>query len=382
MKKQWLIVLLALACPTSAFALDFSLKLEPSVAIPLSSPQSDIYKVGGGGSFKALFGLSRYLDVATVVGGIGLQGQGASDYGAAWFGGGGLRLKRPHDAESGYGISPWIEADALYVRTGPLNRLGFDVGAGLSIPLGQTRPFWIGPFVRYFQTVQGDRVDFDNRDAKILMFGLTFEVVGMIGHPTPVEPVVAPPPPECPAVKPCPECPPAPECPPPPALVCPPQAQNAPDRDGDGVPDSLDCCPDVPGPVATQGCPAYDKVVIKRDKIELKEKVFFAWDKSIIRPRSHHLLNDVVKALTENKAFHVKVEGNTDSSGSEKHNQTLSESRAAAVVKYLVAHGIAAERLDSQGYASSTPLDSNATVSGREKNRRVEFLITNREGDK
>ena len=59
-----------------------------------------------------------------------------------------------------------------------------------------------------------------------------------------------------------------------------------------------------------------------------------------------------------------------------------SESRAAAVVKYLVAHGIAAERLDSQGYASSTPLDSNATVSGREKNRRVEFLITNREGDK
>ncbi len=382
MKKLWFTVLFMLACPTSVFALDFSLKLEPSVAIPLSSPQSDVYKVGGGGSFKALFGLSRYLDVAAVAGGIGLPGQGASDAGAAWFGGGGLRLKRPHDAEGAYGISPWLEADALYVRTGPLNRLGFDVGAGLSIPVGETRPFWFGPFIRYFQTVQGDRVDFDNRDAKILMVGLSFEVDGMLGHPAPPEPVVAPAPVECPAVKECPACPPAPACPPPPALVCPQQDQKAADRDGDGVPDALDCCPDVPGPVAMQGCPEYDKVVIKEHKIELKEKVFFAWDKSKIRPRSHHLLNDVVKALDQNKAFHVKVEGHTDSTGAEKHNQTLSESRAKAVIAYLVAHGVAAERLESQGYASANPIASNANVSGREQNRRVEFLITNREGGK
>jgi outer membrane protein OmpA-like peptidoglycan-associated protein len=71
----------------------------------------------------------------------------------------------------------------------------------------------------------------------------------------------------------------------------------------------------------------------------------------------------------------VQVEGHTSSEGSDDHNQTLSEKRAAAVLDYLEAHGIAKERLVSTGFASSVPVDTNATIAGRENNRRVEFVV-------
>ncbi len=381
MKKQWFFLFYLLVWPASAFALDFSLKLEPAVAVPLSAPQSDLYKVGGGGSFKALVGLSRYLDIAAIVGAVGLPSVAAgADPGALWMAGGGLRLKRPHDAEGAYGLSPWLEVDALYMRTGPLDRIGYDIGAGLSIPLGELRPVWIGPFVRYVQTSQPNRANYDDRDAKLLLIGLSLELDGMLGRAPPPPVVVEQRP--CPVPEACPPTPACPACPPPAELVCPPQPERLADRDGDGVPDVQDCCPDVPGLAVLQGCPDYGKVVVKEHKIELKEKVFFAWDKSKIRPRSFHLLNDVVKAMQDNRAFQVQVDGHTDSTGPDAHNQTLSSGRADAVKRYLVAHGVAAERLESKGFASSVPIETNATVAGREQNRRVEFLILNRESAK
>jgi len=128
-------VAVGLFVPTVAHATDFSLKVEPGVAIPLTSPQSDLFDIGGAQSVKGLFGVTRWLDLGPAVSFMMLPSTTAgADSGVVWGFGGGLRLKRPHDAVSAWGISPWLDADMLYMRTGPLNRPGFDVGVGASVP--------------------------------------------------------------------------------------------------------------------------------------------------------------------------------------------------------------------------------------------------------
>jgi outer membrane protein OmpA-like peptidoglycan-associated protein len=87
------------------------------------------------------------------------------------------------------------------------------------------------------------------------------------------------------------------------------------------------------------------------------------------------MLDQVVRVLTDNKSFHVQVEGHTDASGTVEHNQMLSEQRAAAVVDYLATRGVPKDRVSSKGFASSVPLDTNDTAAGRENNRRVEFVL-------
>jgi len=74
------------------------------------------------------------------------------------------------------------------------------------------------------------------------------------------------------------------------------------------------------------------------------------------------VLDEVVQALKDNKGFRVQVEGHTSSEGADDHNQTLSEQRANAVVDYLVAHA-SEDRLVSTGFASSIPVDTNATIA-------------------
>jgi outer membrane protein OmpA-like peptidoglycan-associated protein len=148
------------------------------------------------------------------------------------------------------------------------------------------------------------------------------------------------------------------------------------DSDKDGVADIDDQCPSVPGDPANKGCPVYKAVKVTNDRIELSEKIFFAFDKTEILPKSDGLLDEVVKALSDHANLRVKILGHTDSSGTEKHNQELSEGRAGAVRDYLVSHGIDAARIvEARGYGSSQPIDTNKTLEGRENNRRVEFLI-------
>jgi len=339
--------------PMPAQVGDFALKVEPGVALPLTDPQSDVFKVGGGQTVKALWTLNKYLDVGPSVSFMALPAENAlGDFGTAWTFGGGLRVKRPHDVpdhDAFYAISPWADADALYVRTGGLNRAGFAVAAGLSVPIGEARAFWIGPFVRYLHIMQQpERTGFDNHDAKILSLGVSLEVGTGIQRER--EAVAA-------------------------AEVRTIETFLCPDRDKDGIPDNVDRCPDVAGPMDNWGCPTYKKLVIKRDKLELKERIYFAWDQAVLQDVSFPVLDEVVQALKDNKGFRVQVEGHTSSEGSDDHNQTLSEKRAEAVLDYLVAHGIEKERLVPTGFASSVPVDTNATIAGRENNRRVEFVV-------
>jgi outer membrane protein OmpA-like peptidoglycan-associated protein len=276
--------------------------------------------------------------------------------GTAWALGGSVRVMRPHNAPDNdqfHAVSPWADVDLLYVRTGKLNRPGFAIGAGLSVPIGEARMFWIGPFVRYMHILQGERAGFDNHDAKILSVGISLEAGAGVER-------------EKVAVA---ETPVASREP----AACPPA--SCPDRDGDGALDSLDHCPDVAGSLDNWGCPSYKKIVVQKDKLELREKLYFGWNQAVIQESSYPVLDEVVQALKDNKGFRVQVEGHTSSEGGDEHNQTLSEQRAAAVLDYLAAHGIEKDRLISKGLASSIPADTNATAAGRENNRRVEFVV-------
>jgi hypothetical protein len=98
----------------NAAAGEVSFKLEPGVAIPLGAPQSEIYDVGGAQSLKALFGLTPYLDLGPTASFVFLSpGSPGTESGVVWGVGPGLRLKRPHTAESVGGLSPWVDIDAL-----------------------------------------------------------------------------------------------------------------------------------------------------------------------------------------------------------------------------------------------------------------------------
>ena len=150
-----------------------------------------------------------------------------------------------------------------------------------------------------------------------------------------------------------------------------------PDNDKDGVADADDRCPNDPGPVDNQGCPKkYDHIVVTEAKIELKQKIFFETDKAVIMARSFSLLSEIANVLHTRPAMRVRIEGHTDSRGAKSYNLSLSQARADAVRHYLVGMGIAAERLETRGFGSEQPIETNKTAAGREKNRRVELVIT------
>ena len=116
------------------------------------------------------------------------------------------------------------------------------------------------------------------------------------------------------------------------------------------------------------------KVVGK--KIEITEKVMFDTAKATIKPESHGLLNDVAAVMDEHAGIKkVRIEGHTDSDGSDKYNKKLSQDRADSVKAFLVKAGIDEERMEAVGYGEDKPIADNDTAEGKEKNRRVEFNI-------
>lgn len=116
-------------------------------------------------------------------------------------------------------------------------------------------------------------------------------------------------------------------------------------------------------------------IVVKDDKIELKQKVQFATDRADILPASHPLLDEVADALRSRPDMRVRVEGHTDARGSLDHNQQLSQLRAEAVRAFLAGKGIDRGRMDAQGFGPSRPIADERTPEGQDRNRRVEFVI-------
>ena len=103
--------------------------------------------------------------------------------------------------------------------------------------------------------------------------------------------------------------------------------------------------------------------------------IFFETDKYNLRRESDYELGKLVKFLNDNPKIQVEIGGHTDNTGSETHNKQLSQNRAAAIVNYLVSHGIPSARLSSKGYGSSQPAVDNDTPENRAKNRRTEVKV-------
>jgi outer membrane protein OmpA-like peptidoglycan-associated protein len=147
-----------------------------------------------------------------------------------------------------------------------------------------------------------------------------------------------------------------------------------PDGDGDGVLDKDDDCPDVAGTVANKGCPEVTEEVQKQLN-EYARTILFDTGKSSLKPESTKVFVDIIRILEEYPNAKFTVEGHTDSVGSEQLNQRLSEERANSVRDFLIAEGIASDRLNAIGYGESKPIASNNTRDGRAQNRRTEINL-------
>ena len=117
------------------------------------------------------------------------------------------------------------------------------------------------------------------------------------------------------------------------------------------------------------------KEEIKVGSVVQLNNISFEYNKATLKSQSYQELNVVAKFLNDNNTIEIEVAGHTDDIGSDKYNLKLSQERAEAVVEYLKGQGVAANRLSAKGYGETKPTASNATDSGREENRRVEFTV-------
>ena len=109
--------------------------------------------------------------------------------------------------------------------------------------------------------------------------------------------------------------------------------------------------------------------------LNMPGNVTFRTDSSDLSPAFFDVLNSVGKVLNEFDKTVVEVAGHTDSTGSEVHNQNLSERRAMAVGRYLQSQEVSAQRLITLGMGELRPVAGNGTAAGRQANRRVEITM-------
>jgi len=146
------------------------------------------------------------------------------------------------------------------------------------------------------------------------------------------------------------------------------------DADKDGVPDSEDDCPTVAGPASNKGCPVVDEKVLEELKVQARA-VYFNSGKATFKtgdkvtPERLDAIKEILKNYPNAK---FSIEGHTDSDGSDKLNQKLSEDRANAVRNALIARGVNPNNLTSVGFGETKPVATNKTKEGKAENRRTE----------
>lgn len=120
--------------------------------------------------------------------------------------------------------------------------------------------------------------------------------------------------------------------------------------------------------------PAVDTVVVM-------DNIYFAFNKADILPESYDAIdNQIVAMMNKYSTMVIEIGGHTDSQGKDDYNLKLSKARAESVKKYLVSKGIAADRIETQGYGETKPIAPNTingkdNPEGRKKNRRTEFKV-------
>ena len=123
--------------------------------------------------------------------------------------------------------------------------------------------------------------------------------------------------------------------------------------------------------------PARSQVRVTAREITIRRQVNFVTDSAEIVADSDAILGEIADVLLRHPEItRVEIQGHTDNRGGHDHNQDLSQRRAESVRDWLVSHGVDSSRLEARGYGDTAPVAPNITTSGRARNRRVQFIIT------
>ncbi len=249
---------------------------------------------------------------------------------------------------------PWVGGSFGGVRTGDLNRATFDARIGWDFRLADG--FRAGPFVGYTHVLQpNDAVRAE--DARLAVFGLHGAF-----YSEPNVAKVAPPADSTVTI----------------GVPCAAGECVEPVRSHALV--AADRCLDEPenfnGASDADGCPSNGGVKVVGDEIVLNDRVYFGFGVARVEDRSAPLLKALAKVILAHPEYVVvHVHGHCDEIGDDDFNQSLSEARADAVRKKLIAYGVPEARLASQGFGKTRPRVFGKDDASRQKNRRVEFKI-------
>ena len=148
-----------------------------------------------------------------------------------------------------------------------------------------------------------------------------------------------------------------------------------------GIEDAKDKCPlvaeTINGINDEDGCPdvGAGAVTVEKDAVVIKGIIQFKTGKADLQPASLPLVKQVASTLRAASTLSVEIQGHTDDVGNAAANVKLSKKRAETIRNVLIKAGVSPTRLVANGYGPKRPIASNKTAAGREKNRRVEFLI-------
>ncbi len=119
----------------------------------------------------------------------------------------------------------------------------------------------------------------------------------------------------------------------------------------------------------------FNQVEVHSNEPIILENIGFEFDQATLLAASQNELNELHRLLVQHPNLQITIHGHTDNQGDEFYNLNLSQDRAQAVFNYLNLKGIAANRMQYQGFGEQKPIASNADALGRSKNRRVEFIV-------
>jgi outer membrane protein OmpA-like peptidoglycan-associated protein len=109
--------------------------------------------------------------------------------------------------------------------------------------------------------------------------------------------------------------------------------------------------------------------------VNFQSSLLFDSGSAILSPGAYDRLRSLARTLNNYPQSRVIIKGHTDSTGAERFNQELSESRSDRVRSFLIAEAVAPSRITAIGFGEGLPLTTNATAEGRQQNRRVEIEI-------
>ena len=159
-----------------------------------------------------------------------------------------------------------------------------------------------------------------------------------------------------------------------------------PDNDHDRIPDKLDKCPNEPetynGFEDEDGCPDKGLVIVQRGKLEIMDKIYFETDKDEILPRSFPLLDQIAGTIKGHPEIRlIEIQGHADERGDDEHNLDLTDRRAKSVMRALEDRDVSVGRLRAKGYGETKPICTQHNEDCWSKNRRVEFIIIQRQDE-